>query len=562
MLTHLAIRNLGLIESLAVEPGAGLTVITGETGAGKSMVMDALTLALGGRAEAGLLRAGETTCEVSATFSLPPDAALETLLESHGLSPEDGHLILRRQLRREAKGASSRAWVGATPVPVGVLEQLGAHLVDIHGQHGTLELLTPTAQRDMLDAFAAHPKLTAAAAHAFAAWKEAHGGLADARATATRLAEETGLRAAWLKELAKLAYQPGEEETLMHTKHRLANLGQIRQQLETTDHALNDDKAALHATALAARNLNAAAAVDEALKPLSSRLDTLLEDLRDIAYEASRAAGNLEGGGADPETIDDRLHAIRACARKHHVTPLELPQVEERLLSEQKLALSAEDNVHGLEKAERAARDTFAKACAALTASRQKALPALHEKLHAALAHLLMPHAKVQVQLFAEKEENCNKNGAETVSVMLAANPGQPLQPLAKVASGGELSRLMLALKTVFAAGLSPRTLVLDEIDSGLSGAAASAVGAAMAGLGAHHQVIAISHHAQVAAQAAAHWKVAKSTAGGTTTTQLLPLGHAAREDELARLLSGATITEAARAAAQSLLAEGRRHAA
>lgn len=554
MLTHLAIRNLALIESLELEPQSGFTALTGETGAGKSMLMDALALVLGSRAEAGLIRRGETVCEVSATFILPPQTPLHALLDEHGLEAESD-LLLRRQLKQEGDKLTSRAWVNGTPVTIATLAALGEHLVDIHGQHGTLELTTPAAQREVLDAFAvARPQATNVVT-AHSAWRETEAQLDAARAAAARALAEADLRQAWLAELQGLNYEAGEEEALHQQRQRLMHAETIRQHLASADGALNNEQGSLSLLATASRALVSAAAYDESLQGLATRLESLHADLADAAHEVARAAESLEAGGAGLEQLDDRLHALKAVARKHQVEVAGLPAVLARLQAEEQGAATSSEQLARLEQQSCTARAVFEDACRALTAARTKALPALHSQLHGALASLHMPHARCEMQLAPRDAADWNAHGAESITLMLAANPGQPLQAVAKVASGGELSRLMLALKQVFAVALSPHTMVLDEIDAGLSGATAHAVGQAMQALAATHQVISITHHAQVAALARHHWQVAKHTDGTATTTTVHVLGAAAREAEVARLLSGATITDTARAAARELLA-------
>lgn len=570
MLTRLTITNFGLIESLDLQPQSGFTALTGETGAGKSMLMDALDVALGGRVEAGYLRSGTPTADVIAEFSAPLTPALKTILDDQGIATDEDTktdhltpntcLTLRRQLKAESGKATSRAWLNGIPVSASALAQVGECLVDIHGQHGTYALMGAPAQRAVVDALAGNAKPLAETQATYATLQTATHNLAQAKATAARLAEETDLRTAWLEELDKLAYEPGEEETLLAQKKKLAHAAQIAQHLSHADDALSSEKGAVEALRQASRALGQAAMVDDTLQPLSERLANLLEDTRDLAHSVASSANESTTGNA--EQIDDRLHALKTCARKHRVDVAALPDVQTKLEAEQSASTKADQNLAELERATTAARKAFDVACATLTKGRQKVLPSLHKHIHTHLASLLMPNAKVEVRLEELPPENWSGEGAERVAFWLAANPGQPMQPLAKAASGGELSRLMLALKSVFAATQPPMLMVLDEIDTGLSGAAASAVGMAMAALSNQHQVIAITHHAQVAAKAGNHWKVSKSATKGHTVTSVDDLSGQHRQDELARLLSGERITEAARAAALALLNEGTQHAA
>ncbi|RYG59868.1 MAG: DNA repair protein RecN [Alphaproteobacteria bacterium] len=551
MLTNLAITNIALISRLNLEFTDGFTALTGETGAGKSLLMDALGLALGNRADMSLIRHGESTAEVTATFRPALTSALAALLEEQGTELEDGTLMLRRQL----KGDSSKAWLNGTPIPASVLAQFGALLVDIHAQHGTQALLNPSAQRTLLDNLGGNTTANQATATTYRAWQAAQTEyekvaqqVAQARADAERLSS-------WHTELAKLAYQPDEETTLQTQRARLVNFTQLQQHLTIADDALNTETGTLTTLRAACRGLTAAAQLDTSLQPLAERLDIALTDLTDAAHETARAAGSLEAEG-NLEVIDDRLHALKAAARKHNVTVAELPVALERLAAQTTNLSETEAQLESLEKAAQAAQVVFHAACEGLTAARQKAAQKLQPQLEASLKQLHLPNAQLHVTLTPLPQAQWSASGAEAVELRLAANPGSPAQPIAKVASGGELSRLMLAIKSVLYQGLAPQTVVFDEIDTGLSGAAAASVGVAMASIGTRHQAFAITHHPQVAAAANAHYRIAKQITDSKTTTTLTALGPDDRLEELARLLSGNAVTPQARAAAQALLAE------
>lgn len=555
MLTNLAISNIALITRLNLEFFEGFTALTGETGAGKSLLMDALGLALGNRADMSLIRHGESTAEVTATFRPATTPHLQALLDEQGVELEDGTLILRRQLKAD----SSKAWLNGTPVPASVLAQFGALLVDIHAQHGTQALLNPAAQRTLLDNLGGNAPQAQATAAAYRAWQTAQTAFEDlaqqveqARLDAERLAQ-------WHDELVKLDYQPEEETTLQSQRARLVNFTQLQQQLTVADDALNTESAALTCLRTAARSLAAAAQLDPELTPLAERLDTALTDLSDAAHEVARATSSLEAEG-NLETIDDRLHALKAAARKHNVSIPELPEARARLAAQTTNLAETESQVAELEKAAQTAYQAFTAACASLTGARKAAAEKLQPRLEAALKQLHLPNAQLHVTLTPLPEAQWSGAGAEAVELRLAANPGSPAQPIAKVASGGELSRLMLAIKSVLYEGLAPQTVVFDEIDTGLSGAASAAVGHAMAGIGHRHQAFAITHHPQVAASATAHYRISKQVDDGKTITQLTPLNTQTRLEELARLLSGNAVTPQARAAAEALVQEAATH--
>lgn len=555
MLTNLAITNIALITRLQLEFTSGFTALTGETGAGKSLLMDALGLALGNRADMALIRHGESVAEVSATFKPVTTPALQNLLEEQGVELEDGTLILRRQLKPE----SSKAWLNGTPVPASVLAQFGALLVDIHAQHGTQALMQPAAQRTLLDNLGDNAKPALEVLRTYRTWqaaKAAHAALAlqceQARADAERLA-------LWHDELVKLNYQPDEETALATQRARLVNFTQLQGHLTVADDGLNNEGAALTSLRTAARGLSGAASLDASLTPLAERLEAALTEIADAAHDVARAASSLEAEG-NLETIDDRIHALKGAARKHSVTIPELPLALEKLAAQTTNLGETEAQLATLQAETEAAHTTFTTACKVLTKARNAAAKALQPKLEAALKALHLPNAQLHVALTPLAENLWNQHGAETVELLLAANPGSPPQPIGKVASGGELSRLMLAIKSVLYAGLAPQTVVFDEIDTGLSGAAAASVGRAMAGIAGLHQVFAITHHPQVAASGNAHYSIAKRVENGHTITHLQPLDESTRREELARLLSGNAITPQARAAAEALLHEAANH--
>lgn len=551
MLTHLAITNIALISKLNLEFGPGFTALTGETGAGKSLLMDALGLALGNRADMSLIRHGETMAEVTATFTPSRTLQLEALLEEQGITLENNELILRRQLKAD----SSKAWLNGTPVPASTLAQFGALLVDIHAQHGTQALLNPAAQRVLLDNLGGHHTTLQNVQTTYRTWQAAQTAYEELAAQCEQARQDAERLADWHTELKKLAYHPGEEETLQTQRARLVNFAQLQQHLSLADDALNNDGATLSSLRTATRALHSAAQVDASLQPLAERLEAALTDLADAAHDTARAAGGLEAEG-NLEAIDDRLHALKAAARKHGVTMPELPEVLTRLAAQTTNLAETEAQVDELLKNTEAARKQFEAACKALTVARKAAAQSLQPQLETALKALHLPNARLYVTLTPLPENQWNGQGAESVELRLAANPGSPAQPIAKVASGGELSRLMLAIKSVLYQGLAPQTVVFDEIDTGLSGAASASVGHAMAAIGLRHQAFAITHHPQVAAAANAHYRIAKHVEEGHTTTRLTPLQDDARLEELARLLSGNAITPQAREAAKALLQE------
>ncbi len=552
MLVRLTVKNLALLAQLDLAVPPGFAALTGETGAGKSLLLDALGLLLGQRADAGLIRHGEALAEVTGVFTPSLTPKLHILLEDQGLSLENNELTIRRQIKREA---GAKAWANGVAVPLAWLVQVGECLAEVQAQHSAPALLQPAHQRTVLDAAGGLEALVAATAHSYGAWQAAQGA-ADAAARACQAADAMQEVAREnLQLLDSLGYSAGEEEQLAAQRTRVQFGAQLAGQLQAADDALNAERGAVQALRIAAKQLQHAAKLDEALTPLASQLQEALVQTEDAAHSVARQAA-LGLNEESLEAIDDRLHALKTAARRVGCSIAELAQQQEQLKAQ--LTGSAELGAVAAAHAATAAKHAqeFKTACTALTAARQAAAAKLVPQLQTALRALLLPHAEVAVALTPLPTTAWGPQGAEGVQIMLAANPGSPVQPLQKVASGGELARLLLALKQVFYANLPPQVLVLDEVDTGLSGAAASAVGAAMAALGMRHQVLAVTHHAQVAVRGQTHGRLLKQVLDGATTTQLQWLQGPARLEELARLLAGENITPEARAAAQALLAE------
>jgi DNA repair protein RecN (Recombination protein N) len=552
MLLRLNVKNLALLAQLELVFPCGFAALTGETGAGKSLVLDALGLLLGARADASLIRHGEPLAEVIGVFrpSFTPDLA--NLLEEQGLNLEDHELNIRRQIKREGGG---KAWANGVAVPLAWLASVGECLAEVQAQHSAPALLQPSHQRTVLDAAGSLATFTTATVQSFTAWQIAK---VEAEAATAALTQAEALQETARENLALLertAYTAGEEDQLAAQRTRLQFGAQLNGHLQAADDALNAERGAVQALRIASKQLQHAAKIDEALAPLAGQLQEALAVAEDAAHSVAKGAAAGEGEG-NLEVLDDRLHALKTAARRVGCSVPELgtKQAELQALLADSSALATAANRTAKAAAE--ARAAFETACQALTQARRAAAATLVPQLQTALRALLLPHAEVAVDFTPLPPSSWNGQGAESVQILLAANPGSPAQPIQKVASGGELARLLLALKQVFYANLPPQVLVLDEVDTGLSGAAASAVGAAMAALGTRHQVLAVTHHAQVAVRAAAHGKLFKQVQNGATTTQLNWLQGPARLEELARLLAGENITNEARAAAQALLAE------
>ncbi len=553
MLTSLAIRDVVLIDRLDLSFSTGLSALTGETGAGKSILLDALGLALGSRGDSALVRAGAAQATVIASFE--PDARhkVRALLSEQGIDANEP-LLLRRVLGADGR---SRAFINDQPVSIGLLRRVGESLVEIHGQFESHGLLDPSSHRGALDAFAGIEPQSAAVETRHAAWRDALAAEAMERDEAARARkDEDSLRHA-LSELDALAPKIGEETELAE---RRAFLGSREKLVEALAAALNDvaaDKGVDGALRSAQRHL-------ERFAPTAmGRLDAALAALDRAAVEASEAISQIQilGSSLDSdagalEAAEERLFALRALARKHHVKVDELPELREEITRR----LASLDDQGGklaqLADAARAARAAYVSAAAALSSARQEAAARLDKAIARELPPLKLEKAAFRTRVETLDEADWGPHGMDRIAFEVATNPGAPPGPLAKIASGGELARFTLALKVVVARNGPPPTLIFDEVDSAIGGATAAAVGERLSILAQRLQVLVVTHSPQVAARAQHHWRVAKTSARGVTATGVEVLDTAARREEIARMLAGTKITDAARAAADSLLAD------
>ena len=557
MLASLAIRDVVLIEKLDLSFDAGLAVLTGETGAGKSILLDSLGLALGQRAEAGLVRAGQAQASVAAAFLPSADHPCFEILRDQGISAED-EVVLRRVLQADGK---SRAFINDQPVSVTLLKRLGAMLVEVQGQHEQVGLADPTTHAGLLDAFGALDSERTATAAAWAAWRDATRRLAAAReAIASAQREEEWLRHA-VGELTDLAPEEGEEDVLAAERQKLQ---QGERRAEAIAAALGELTPRDRRAASPARALREAARALERLPPPNDEAQPAIQALAAAQDALSEAEGLLtrlmSETGPDPrrlEQVEERLFALRAAARKHSVPVTELPSLLTNLRTRLEALDAGAGEVAALEAAEAKARQSYLAAGARLSAARRKSATALEKALAEELPPLKLDRARLVIDISAREESAWGADGQDRVTFLVATNPGQTPGPLAKIASGGELSRLMLALKVVLARGSPVPTLIFDEVDSGIGGATAAAVGERLARVADRVQVLVVTHSPQVAARGARHFRVAKQVKGQRAETRVELLDMSERHEELARMLAGEKVTEAARAAAKSLLGDG-----
>ena len=548
MLVSLSIRDIVLIEALDLDFNAGLTVLTGETGAGKSILLDALGFALGRRAGRELVRAGSTEGSATAVFEIAPDHPAHAVLTELGL-PAGDELILRRTASADGP---SRAFVNDQRTSAEALARLGETLVEVHGQHDDRSLLDPRAHRPLLDAFGG---LEAQVAQVRAQWQARQAAvraLDDAREALARAEAD----ADWLRhsvdELARLAPEPGEDEALDAERRLIKQAAGLTEDIQRAAQALSDGAAPALAEAL--QRLTRAA--ERAEGRLETAIDAIDRTMLELAEAEQGLAGVLEDLRFDPgrlETVEDRLFALRGMARKHGVTPDDLPDLAGDLAARLAALDASGERIAALEAEAKSAARTYDAAAAALTAARRQAAAALDEAVTAELAPLRMEAARF---LTGISPADPGPDGADTVRFTAAINPGAPAGPIDRIASGGELSRFLLALKVRLAARTEGLTMIFDEIDRGVGGATADAVGRRLVRLAAAGQVLVVTHSPQVAALGTTHLRIAKSSAGGTTRTDVTPLDARARNDEIARMLAGDRVTEEARSAARALIAE------
>ncbi|MDO6413505.1 DNA repair protein RecN [Sphingomonas sp. BIUV-7] len=551
MLTRLAIRDVVLIEALDLDFGPGLATLTGETGAGKSILLDALGLALGARAETGLVRSGAAQASVAASFDLPADHPALAILEEGGLESEPGEpLVIRRQLRADG---GSRAFVNDQPASAGLLRALGGTLVEIHGQHDDRGLLNPRGHRALLDAFARSQTGAVLAAHA--RWKASEEALAQAQAEIESAARDQEWLEHAVAELTKAAPEPGEEASLAEARADMQKGARLAEELSAVSTHLDGSDGALAQLRQATRRLDRIAAEDERLAEALASLDRALVEAGE-AEDLLAAAGNAFA--FDPtrlETIETRLFDLRALARKHRVEPDDLAALTQELSARLERIEAGGAGIAALAREVKLAREEYVEAAGALSAARTAAAARLDAAVASELAPLKLDSARFRTVVETLPEGQWGPAGRDRVEFEISTNPGAPFAPMMKIASGGELSRFILALKVALAEEGGAGTMIFDEVDRGVGGAVASAIGERLARLAGATQLLVVTHSPQVAARADRHWLIEKRSDGLVARTGVHVLDEAQRREEIARMLSGAEITDEARAQADRLLA-------
>ncbi|QNM83863.1 DNA repair protein RecN [Sphingomonas sabuli] len=547
MLRQLAIRNVVLIDSLDLEFDSGLGVLTGETGAGKSILLDSLGLALGARADSGLVRQGQEGASVTAEIDLPGRHPAFALLDEQGMACDPGEpLLLRRTLKSDG---GSRAFVGSASAPAATLREIAGMLVEIHGQHDDRGLLNPRGHRALLDLFGGID--TGPLEAAWSRVTDIEQQLAAARAAAAEAERDRDYLSHAVGEIEALDPQPGEETTLADERSAMQSGAKAGEELAGIDELLGGSDGALSRLRQAARRIERGAADHPLLADALAALDRALIEAHDAEDKIAHATQAMAFDPARLDAVEARLFDIRGLARKHRVEPDVLAELGERMRAQLAEIEAGGTRIAALDAELEAARLAFADLAQAAGVKRRAAAVRLDKAVASELAPLKLDAAQFRTAVAVAEP---GPAGTDKVEFEVSTNPGAPFGPLTKIASGGELSRFILALKVALAEAGSASTMIFDEIDRGVGGAVASAIGERLARLAQDSQVLVVTHSPQVAARAAHHYRIEKSDDGSGMRTVVRKLTDDERREEIARMLSGAAITEEARAQAARLL--------
>ena len=552
MLSRLSIRDIVLIERLDIDFSAGLSVLTGETGAGKSILLDALSLALGARGDAGLVRHGAAQGQVSAVFDVPLNHPARALLAENAFD-DDGDIILRRVQTADGR---TRVFVNDQPSSVTLMRDIGRALVEIHGQHDDRALVDASAHRDLLDAFGGHLGEVRLCGESWKGWRDAEHELSRHRAKVEAAAREADYLRAAVEELSRLDPQPGEETDLAGIRTEMMRAEKIASEIKDAQDVLSGPNSPLPQLASLLRRLQRKTA--EAPGMLDDVVQSLDDAMLSLDAAQSGVDAALRATEFDPQKLEraeERLFSLRAASRKFSVPVDDLAGLRDTMSADLADLDAGEERLIGLQKQAVAARDAYDNTARRLSELREVAAVALKKAVMAELPALKLERADFIVQMTTEADSRM-EDGIDQVEFWVRTNPGTRPGPMMKVASGGELSRFLLALKVALADRGSAPTLVFDEIDTGVGGAVADAIGQRLARLSDRVQVLSVTHAPQVAARASTHFLISKSGNTDRVATGIHEMDRPARQEEIARMLSGASITEEARAAAERLLRE------
>lgn len=552
MLTHIHIRDFAIIETLDLELHAGMTALTGETGAGKSILLDAIGLVLGDKADSNTVRHGADKADLTLSVDITQTPFARDWLETQGMEHEDDTCILRRVITAQGK---SRAWINGSPANLTQLRELGEQLVDIHGQHEHQSLMKKDAQRHLLDGFAGNDSLLEHTRNAWQAWKKLHERVTALSQQNQQHQERVELLRFQAHELEALALQADEPEQLDEELNRLANAEQLRATAEQGYAQLYDNEPSLYAIlGRLMHDLAQQAQLDNRLEPPLELLTSAQIQVQEASVQLRDYAESLDIDPARLQAVENRIADIRSFARKYRTDPRLLP---EKLLSIQTELeqLGGDDyDLETLEKQCQAAADHYRKQASNLSKARIKAAQQLSAGVTKAMQQLGMQGGQFTITVNSETQTAFQASGMDSIEFTVSANPGQPLKSLMKVASGGELSRISLAIQMIAAQKVTLPALIFDEVDTGIGGGIAEVVGKQLRALGTNRQVLCVTHLPQVASQAHQHYKVTKIKGKQHTSTGIEQLSHALRIEEIARMIGGVEITPATRALAEEML--------
>lgn len=558
MLRHLRVTNFAILSDVAIDLGPGFNALTGETGAGKSLIVEAVNLLRGGRASADIPREGAEQAVVEAIFDIPEDlvARVRQIITTAGLPDCDREVLVRRVIHR---GGRSRTYVNGALTTAKRLAQLGAMLVDLSGQHQHQGLVDPKRHREILDIFGDHAAAVDVMRTAWTSLRLAEEAIAELGGDARAIAERTDYLRFQVDELEEAGVQPGEDDELDRELTRLQAVEKLETGARRAEQLLYaGDDAAVDLLNTAANEVEQLARIDDDLAEIAKQIDEARLQAEDAAVSLRRYADTLDGDPARLAEAEERLALLKRLVRKHGGTLEDVIARASELRGELEALENRDERIAELEAARDEALAAAKKAAATLTALRRKAADSLSEQVGAALADLGMAAASLSIVI---QDRDLGADGADRVEVMLASNAGEAAKPLARIASGGELSRIMLAIKLCLRRADEVATYVFDEVDTGVGGATAEVVGRQIRGVADHRQVLCVTHLPQIAAFADAHFHVSKTEVDGRTETLVHELDGARRRDEMARMLGGARVTKRARAHADEMLQAARARA-
>ena len=551
MLKSLSIRNVVLIDKLDLDFQNGFSVLSGETGAGKSILLDSVGLLLGKRAEVGMIRSGCDRLSVCGSFEIADKKGeLAELCSEYDLDFEH-EIIIKRTLNQDGKG---KIFFNDQPITQKLLKEIGSYLVEIHGQFDNQGLLNPATHLSVLDNYGAYPEKITAMKAAFAVYKKAKDERVNAEEKiAQAKADEENLRH-WVDEFQKIQPRENETEELEEKRRQMMNAEKILENLDAAYKALNQGgvQSSLRQAQTAISRVNAL--LNGKFDNIYALLDTALVNADEAGEEIENASNEVSLNQNELDAVEERLFALKALARKHNTSVDELPQVWQQMEESLRNLERGEDDIENLRKLEDSAYKDYVKKATEVSQARLAAALRLDGKIQAELPDLKMEKARFMTQISTKPESQWNENGRDDVCFMVSTNPNTPYGSISKIASGGELARFMLALKVNLAQTSQVETMIFDEVDTGIGGATAQAVGEKLAKLGEQVQVLVVTHSPQVAAQSKYHYKVEKTTVDNVTTTSLRELSAVEKTEEVARMLSGEHITNEARAAAKVLI--------